>query len=115
MKNAIKQYLEEACQTDQALAEKYDESKLDECVNFINLKAKELYIKQNGKRNGCIGIERNSVFQWARHFFQEGCPKVDESFHSVEPKETKTDEEKEKKEKPTPKVTSQLDLFGGAE
>lgn len=99
MENAIKEYLEEACKTDKALAEKYDEKKLPECLDFIIGEAKK-FLKGN---SGAVKDE--TVYQWARHFFNESEPIA---------KETKVENTKE--EKPAKKrlgELEQLDLFAG--
>lgn len=101
MIEAIKKYLEEACKTDKVLAEKYDEKKMQECVDFIMGEAR----KHLGGKNGAIKDE--TVYQWARHFFNEAEP--------VAKVETKA-EEPAKEEKPAKKrlgELEQLDLFAG--
>lgn len=72
MKNAIKKYLEEECKEDKALAEVYDESKLDECISFIVDQ-----VRRMSKGKNCA-YDDATVFGWARHFFQDGPVNVDD-------------------------------------
>lgn len=62
MKEAIKKYFEEAIKTDEALAQVYDEKKLDKCMTYITDQAR----KHLGGKNG--GIEDTIVYKWARDF-----------------------------------------------
>lgn len=72
MKNAIKKYLENECKEDKALAEVYDESKLDLCVSFIVDQ-----VRRMSKGKNCA-YDDATVFGWARHFFQDGPVNVDD-------------------------------------
>lgn len=72
MKQTIKNYLEDAIRTDQALAAKYDETKIDACVKYINNIVREEYIKKNGEKNGGCHVAPEVIFKMARDFFIDG-------------------------------------------
>ena len=72
MKNAIKKYLENECKEDKALAEVYNESKLDDCISFIVDQ-----VRRMSKGKNCA-YDDATVFGWARHFFQDGPVNVDD-------------------------------------
>lgn len=72
MIEAIKKYLENECKEDKALAEVYDESKLDECVKFIVDQ-----VRRMSKGKNCA-YDDATVFGWARHFFLDGPTNVDD-------------------------------------
>jgi len=68
MKETIKQYFEEAIQTDEALKNVYDEKKLDKCIQFVNDQAR----KELGGKSGAI-ID-SVIFKWCRDFMYGDIP-----------------------------------------
>ena len=66
MKEIIKNYLEEQCKVDPCLAEKYKDTLIGGCVDYITKMAKE---ELNGK-NGYL--ENEVVYHWAREYFVDG-------------------------------------------
>lgn len=73
--NIIKEYIENACQSDEVLAGKYEKSGKDiaGCCKYIKAEAKKK------AKNGCAVIADAEVFGWAIHYFDEGmvAPKED--------------------------------------
>ena len=66
MKEIIQKYLEEQCKVDPCLAEKYKDTLIGGCVDYITKMAKE---ELNGK-NGYL--ENEVVYHWAREYFVDG-------------------------------------------
>lgn len=66
MKEIIQKYLEEQCKIDTCLAEKYKESLLDGCIEYINNMARE----ELGGKSGAIKDE--VVYHWAREYYVDG-------------------------------------------
>ena len=66
MKEIIKNYLEEQCKIDPCLAEKYKDTLINGCIEYINKMAKE----ELGGKNGAIKDE--VVYHWAREYFVDG-------------------------------------------
>jgi len=64
----IKAYFEEQIKTDTALAEVYQESKLNDCWKYIISQAKA------SAKNGCAMIEDSVVYKWARDFMLGDVP-----------------------------------------
>lgn len=88
MKETIKHYLEEMCNTDSVLFEKYDEAQLDGCMKYLYDKASDL----NKDHKECIAVDDGTVFNWARHYFIEGQAAIDAE------REAKAEEERIKRE-----------------
>lgn len=65
-KEAIKDYLEEQCKIDPCLKEKYKDTSISGCVEYINKMARE----ELGGQNGAIKDE--VVYHWAREYFVDG-------------------------------------------
>lgn len=101
MKNAIKKYIENECKEDNALAEVYDESKLDLCVSFIVEQ-----VRRMSKGKNCA-YDDATVFGWARHFFQDGPVNVDD----VEPSLLLGNAKSGKKEEKTVHVDVDLETI----
>lgn len=66
MKEIIKNYLEEQCKVDPCLSEKYKDTLLDGCIEYINKMAREELKSQNGY------IADEVVFHWAREYYVDG-------------------------------------------
>lgn len=66
--NIIKGYIENACQSDEVLAGKYEKSGKDiaGCCKYIKDQARKK------AQNGCAVIADAEVFGWAIHYFDEG-------------------------------------------
>lgn len=66
--NIIKGYIEKACQSDEVLAKKYEDSgkDIEGCCKYIKSEAKKK------AKNGCAVISDAEVFGWAIHYFDEG-------------------------------------------
>lgn len=92
MKDAIKQYFEQAIVTDEALKNAYDEKKLDECIKYITEQAKK-YLK--GK-NGAVADE--VVYKWARDFMYGDFEKPAEEAPVEETKKEQSEEVQEVQE-----------------
>lgn len=59
----IKEYLDNFSEQDQCFKEKYDNSKIRDCVNFIYSE-----VRKSGRNGFCD----DEIFQMARHYFLEG-------------------------------------------
>ena len=66
MKEIIKNYLEEQCKVDPCLAEKYKDTLIDGCIEYINKMAR----KELDGKSGAIKDE--VVFHWAREYYVDG-------------------------------------------
>ena len=66
MKEIIKNYLEEQCKSDTYLAEKYKDTLIDGCIEYINKMARE----ELGGKNGALKDE--VVYHWAREYYVDG-------------------------------------------
>ncbi len=66
MKEVIKNYLEEQCKVDPCLAEKYKDTLLGGCMEYINKMAREELNSKNGF------IENEVVYHWAREYYVDG-------------------------------------------
>ena len=66
MKEIIKNYLEEQCKIDPCLEEKYKDTLIDGCIEYINKMAK----KELGGKNGAI--KDDVVYHWAREYYVDG-------------------------------------------
>lgn len=71
-KEIIKNYLEDCAKTDKALAEKFDASKMDACMKFIENQVLETIDKKD--RHGTVNrmVAPEVVYKWARDFFIDG-------------------------------------------
>lgn len=94
MMEIIKKYLEGCCQADPYFKEKYDESQLDKCLEFITDMAKE---RANGEH--CVAIEDATVFKWARDYFNDGKAALEAERKRKEEENRKKREEEEAKRK----------------
>ena len=83
----IKEYLESQARIDPCFKEKYDETQLDKCIEFIWDMARE---KADNERS--IAIKDETVFKWARDFFNDGTAALEAE------KERKAEEERKKRE-----------------
>ena len=79
----IKMYLEKQCQTDEALAAVYDESKVKGACDYIRKQAQKQAV------SGCAMIEDEIVFKWARDFMY-GDIEQEENKPIVKPGKTDT-------------------------
>ena len=66
MKEIIQKYLEEQCKVDPCLAEKYKDTLINGCMEYINKMAREELNSKNGF------IENEVVFHWAREYYVDG-------------------------------------------
>ena len=66
MKEVIKNYLEEQCKVDPCLAEKYRDTLINGCMEYINKMAREELNSKNGF------IENDVVYHWAREYYVDG-------------------------------------------
>ena len=66
MKEIIKNYLEEQCKVDPCLAEKYKDTLIGGCVEYIN----EMARKELESKSGFL--ENEVVYHWAREYFVDG-------------------------------------------
>lgn len=97
LKEAIKKYLEEACKTDEALADAYKEDQIDACCDYIRSQARK------EARGSCACIEDVIVYKWARDFMygdiaekdKKAIIKAGKKDTSLNPNEYKTDAELE--------------------
>ena len=73
MKEIIKNYLEEQCKVNPCLAEKYKDTLIDGCIEYINKMAREELKSQNGY------IADEVVFHWAREYYVDGIAEKEKS------------------------------------
>ena len=73
MKEIIQKYLEEQCKIDTCLAEKYKDTLIDGCIEYINKMARE----ELGGKNGAIKDE--IVYHWAREYYVDGIAEKEKS------------------------------------
>ena len=73
MKEIIQNYLEEQCKIDPCLAEKYKDTQIDGCVEYITKMAKD----QLGGKSGAIKDE--VVYHWAREYYVDGIAEKERS------------------------------------
>lgn len=86
MKEVIKEYLEEQCKIDSCLAEKYKDTMIGGCCEYIEKMARQ----ELGGKSGAI--KDDVVYHWAREYYVDGIA------------------EKEKTEKVQKKVEEMSDL-----
>lgn len=94
MDKRVKEYLDKLATTDTAFAEKYDDTRLDDCWEYIKDNAQQL------ATNGCACIEDATVFKWARDFFFDVKHEVKAEEKKEEVKEKPKAEKKPVKENP---------------
>lgn len=103
---SIKEYLEENASDILAFKINTGNKTLKGCWSYIVQEAKKVYESMNGKKDGGVGIENETVYGWAIHYFEEN-----------EIKETKEVVKQNKNTTPKPKkeedeqVDGQLSLF----
>lgn len=95
MKGIIKEYLESQARIDPCFKEKYDETQLDKCIDFIYEHAELLVTERTGKQ--CVQINDETVFKWARDFFNDGTAALEAEKERKEEEEKKRREEEAKK------------------
>ena len=107
MKKVIKEYLLNYAKENNW--GKFDESKLDECIDYIKSEARKK------AQNGVAVIEDKEVFGWAVHYYDEdGNVKIDKTnaITKVEKVETKVEKPKPVvKVKKVDKDEGQMSLF----
>lgn len=111
-KEIVKNYLEQQCEQDAVLKERYDEKYIDKCWDYIVNCA-----KAEAKGSSSVCIEDNQVYQWARHYYLEGLSEKDidnvkkeaDKYYSGEIKKSKYQKELEKKQNKID--TNQISLF----
>lgn len=70
MEQIIKQYLDELAEKDQLFKEKYNPEHLEWCIKYLYRQAK--FIAEQTKEKNMIAIKGDTVFHWAREYFDEG-------------------------------------------
>ena len=70
MEQIIKQYLDELAGKDQLFKEKYNPEHLEWCIKYLYRQAK--FIADQTKQKNMIAIQSDTVFHWAREYFDEG-------------------------------------------
>lgn len=88
MKTIITDYLTVRCERDSDLADKFQEERMDDCIEYIVKMAKNHLDNQNG------AIMSDTVFEWARDYFVNGTAELDRIEKEKEEKEA---EERKKK------------------
>ena len=73
MKEVIKEYLEEQCKSDPYLAEKYKDTMIGGCCEYIEKMARE----ELGGKSGAI--KDDVVFHWAREYYVDGIAEKERS------------------------------------
>lgn len=117
--NAIKNYLDKRAESDRLFAESYrkENKSIQECCKFIYSQAKKLL----AKGGNAVGVDDDTVFGWAVHYYDEDDIKVEEVKERVEvatPVTTPEPTEKSIQQKSSRKKTKQeiferqLSLFG---
>lgn len=119
--NAIKDYLDKRSESDRLFAESYkkENKSIKECCKYIYSQAKKMLTKGGN----AVGVDDDTVYGWAVHYYDEDDIKVDkvqESVSVVTTTPTPAPSAKvESKPKPAKKKTKQelfderqLSLFG---
>ena len=70
MEQIIKQYLDELAEKDQLFKEKYNPDHLEWCIKYLYRQAK--FIAVQTKQKNMIAMKSDTVFHWAREYFDEG-------------------------------------------
>ena len=70
MEQIIKQYLDELAEKDQLFKDKYKPEHLEWCIKYLYRQAK--FIAEQTKQKNMIAMNGDTVFHWAREYFDEG-------------------------------------------
>lgn len=117
--NAIKNYLDKRAESDRLFAESYrkENKNIQECCKYIYSQARKI-----AKGDNAVGVDDDTVFGWAVHYYDEDDIKVEEVKERVEvatPVTTPEPTEKSIQQKSSRKKTKQeifderqLSLFG---
>ena len=92
----IQKYLEEQCKVDAYLAEKYKDTMLKGCVEYINEMAKKELESKSGF------LENEVVYHWAREYFVDGLAEKEHDKKVKEQLEKMSDSSKIKIDKDIP-------------
>ena len=92
----IQKYLEEQCKVDAYLAEKYKDTMLKGCVEYIN----EMARKELESKSGFL--ENEVVYHWAREYFVDGLAEKEHDKKVKEQLEKMSDSSKIKIDKDIP-------------
>lgn len=114
--NAIKNYLDKRAESDRLFAESYkkENKSIQECCKYIYSQAKKLL----AKGGNAVGVDDDTVYGWAVHYYDEDDIKVDKVQECVEvaapPAEfAKVEQSKRQiKRKRVENNSLQLSLFG---
>ena len=96
---ALKSYLEKQIKEDTALADVYDEKKLEECAKYVTDQARKL------NQGSCAVVEDTVVYKWARDFYYGDTAKS----KPADIKEIKKEEKIEAETKPVTVVKAKKD------
>lgn len=79
--NAIKNYLDKRAESDRLFAESYrkENKSIQECCKFIYSQARKI-----AKGGNAVGVDDDTVFGWAVHYYDEDNIKVEEVKERVE-------------------------------
>ena len=110
--NAIKNYLDKRAESDRLFAESYrkENKSIQECCKFIYSQARKI-----AKGGNAVGVDDDTVFGWAVHYYDEDNIKVEEVKERVKvatPVTTPEPTEKSIQLKSSRKKTKQ-ELFDG--
>lgn len=110
--NAIKNYLDKRAESDRLFAESYrkENKNIQECCKYIYSQARKI-----AKGDNAIGVDDDTVFGWAVHYYDEDNIKVEEVKERVKvatPVTTPEPTEKSIQRKSSRKKTKQ-ELFDG--
>ena len=118
--NAIKNYLDKRAESDRLFAESYkkENKSIQECCKYIYSQAKKLL----AKGGNAVGVDDDTVYGWAVHYYDEDDIKVENVkgiVETVTPVKASVKLEKTVEQKPIRKKTKQnlfderqLSLFG---
>ena len=118
--NAIKNYLDKRAESDRLFAESYrkENKSIQECCKYIYSQAKKLL----AKGGNAVGVDDDTVYGWAVHYYDEDDIKVENVkgiVEAVAPVKASVKLEKTVEQKPIRKKTKQnlfderqLSLFG---
>lgn len=117
--NAIKNYLDKRAESDRLFAESYrkENKSIQECCKFIYSQARKI-----AKGGNAVGVDDDTVFGWAVHYYDEDNIKVDKVQGRVEVVASPAESAKVEQSKPQAKQqikrkrvennSLQLSLFG---
>lgn len=79
--NAIKNYLDKRAESDRLFAESYrkENKSIQECCKYIYSQARKI-----AKGDNAVGVDDDTVFGWAVHYYDEDNIKVDKVQERVE-------------------------------